>query len=88
MLLAVVTRLSEQETAWATIILLTLMGAAWLLSVLPSCSEPDCANAHAKHRVAARAVAIEKEHITFHDRLRPQPKCALCQAAKRIDDEP
>lgn len=71
-------------SALTTIALLTGMGAAWLLTLIPSCNDPACVEAHRKHSVASRSEAIEKQHATYHDRLRPQPMCPLCQS---VDDE-
>ena len=69
-------------------IILTLMGAAWLLTVIPSCNEPDCVKSHQRHRVAERSAEIERTHAAFHDpRTRPVPMCALCQAARRDQDD-
>lgn len=69
-----------------TLLVLLLMSFAVLLWATPSCGEKTCVDAHRGHMVATRAAAIEKEHATFHDRLRPQPLCSLCQSDKRNDD--
>jgi uncharacterized membrane protein YdjX (TVP38/TMEM64 family) len=50
----------------------------------------DCQKVHQNSRIRRIAVGIEKQHITFHDALRPQPACPLCQATRReppADDE-
>jgi len=46
--------------------------------MLPSCDDTACQLAHQKHRVVSIARDIEWTHATFHDPLRPQPMCALC----------
>lgn len=74
------------ESAWLTAVLLTLMVACWLMSVIPWCDDPECSASHKRHTLATRSASIEKNHVVFHDPLRPQVNCALCQARKR--DEP
>lgn len=78
--------IDSETSAFLTAVLLTIMGCAWILWLMPSCNEPECAKAHQKHRVAERSKAIAKTHETFHSPDRPQPLCSLCQGRKR--DEP
>lgn len=82
--------MTPDESAFLTAVILTLMGCAWLLTVVPRCDHAECAKAHQTARIKGIAERIEKDHITFHDRLRPQPTCPLCQARKRddLDQEP
>ncbi len=76
----------SDTSAWITAAIVTLMVAAWLLAKLPSCGHTDCVAAHAAHSVTDASASMEKQHITYHDRLRPQPNCVMCQAQKRDDD--
>lgn len=80
--------LTPDQSAMFTIVLISIIGAAWLLWLMPSCNEPGCAQAHAKHRVDARSREIEANHAAFHDpRTRPVLTCALCAAARRDADK-
>ena len=81
--------LTPDASAMYTVVLLTLMGLAWLMSFVPRCSHPACAEAHKqeaeKERRATAASELQRLHA-FHDRFRPQPTCSLCQAAPKPDD--
>jgi len=73
----------DETTAFLTVVLLTLMGAVWLMSLLPACDHPACRayckEEAAKELRAARHGEIERLHA-WHDRFRPQPHCPLCMA--------
>lgn len=66
--------------------LIALMALAWFIWLLPSCGDPECLKAHERHAIAGRAQEIERTHGTYHDPLRPQPTCSLCQTRKRDDE--
>jgi hypothetical protein len=74
--------LTPQEWTTLTALLVILAVLLWMI---PSCGDPECAKAHARHSVAQRAADIERTHATYHDPSRPQPLCSLCQARKRDD---
>jgi len=80
----------DDQSAFLTAALLTLMGAAWLMSRIPSCDHETCRayckEEAAKELRAARHGEIERLH-SFHDRFRPQSHCPLC-AADVSDDAP
>lgn len=69
-------------SAALTASILTLMGLAALMAFIPRCSHPECKAAHdaatEKERKAATAAEVERVHA-YHDRLRPQLACSLCQ---------
>lgn len=81
-------------TADLTVLVLTLMGLALLIALIPSCGEQTCLDAHSAHKVASLASSIEKTHNTWHGTDRPSPTCALCasrrrdEGVKKRDNEP
>lgn len=80
--------MTEEASAFYTVVILTMIFGAWLLSLVPSCGHEDCKKAHQRHSIAERAEAIkvETERLhAFHDRFRPQASCYLCQ---KPPDEP
>jgi hypothetical protein len=85
------TVLTEAQSAWLFAVIVTLMVSCWLMTRIPRCSHAECDTAHkdasAREAKARTAADLERFHA-YHDRFRPQPLCALCQATKRDDPEP
>lgn len=78
-------------SAWMTAVLITLMFAPLLMWFVPRCDHPECAQAHKDANAKAskaQGSAAERNHMAYHDRLRPQPLCIFCQQAKRDDVDP
>lgn len=75
--------MSPTDFSWFVALLLL---CTWLIWRLPTCVDPECVAAHRRHDIASRVAAIEAAHTTFHDPLRPQAMCSLCQ--KRDDGTP
>lgn len=74
--------LTEPQSAWLMAALITLIVVPFLMARVPHCSHESCAEAHrgevAKARKASASAEVDRLHA-FHDRLRPQLACSLCQ---------
>lgn len=62
-----------------------MLGAVGLYLLPRGCElrNCDCQKTHQASRIRGLAANIEKQHMTFHSKDRPQPTCSLCQSEKR-----
>lgn len=74
-------------SAMLTVAIVSLMAAAYFALHIPRCDHSECKAAHlaaeARAALAQRAELAERTHSIYHDPLRPQANCVLCQSRKR-----
>lgn len=70
-------------SAILTVSIISLMAAAWMAHYIPRCDHQECRAAHtaasARERLALSAENAERNHTIYHDPMRPQANCVLCQ---------